>query len=300
MADVTYVGRFAPSPTGPLHAGSIATAVASFLHARQQRGKWLLRIDDLDPPRCVPGSADAIVDLLTRLQLHWDESVYLQSRRRNEHAAVAEALLEKHLAFRCDCSRRDLRGDHKTGLLGIRYVGRCRNRYVPAGDSAIRMRVAEGTVKFDDRLQGTQLMDLSAELGDYVIYRRDDLPAYHLAAVLDDADQGVTDVVRGCDLLPSTSVHVHLGQTLGLPIPRYWHVPVVCGLDGQKLSKSHRAASVAERSTSEIAFAALQHIGAEPPAELAGAPPQLLWDWAIAHWRIETLRGVTTRPVVSA
>lgn len=292
---MNYVGRFAPSPTGPLHAGSVATAVASYLHARQRDGKWLLRIDDLDPPRCVPGSAEAILRLLERLQLHWDNSVYFQSARRQAHATAAAQLLERSLAFRCDCSRRDLLSDGKPGLLGVRYAGRCRNRNVAAGDSAVRVRVDSGNVTFTDMLQGLQSRDLSAELGDYVIFRRDALPAYHLAVVLDDADQRVTDVVRGCDLLPSTTVHVHLGRLLGLPEPVYWHLPVLCGADGRKLSKRHRAASVAELSAPAIAFAALQHIGAEPPEELRGANPQTLWDWAAAHWRIEVLRGLASR-----
>jgi glutamyl-Q tRNA(Asp) synthetase len=292
---VKYVGRFAPSPTGPLHAGSIATAVASFLQARQNAGQWLLRIDDLDPPRCVPGSAESIVALLERLELYWDDTVYYQSDRSEAHAEVAAALLQDSAAFRCDCSRRDLLQTQTTGPLGIPYDGRCRDRDVRPGDSAVRVRVESGVVVFEDRLQGTQHVDLASVLGDYVVFRRDDLPAYHLAAVLDDADQGVTDVVRGSDLLAGTAVQVHLAGLLGLPEVAYWHLPVLCNAQGEKLSKQHQAASVESMDAAAIAFAALRHIGAAPPLQLEGAPPAELWHWGTEHWRIETLAGQMQR-----
>ncbi|MGD8808082.1 MAG: tRNA glutamyl-Q(34) synthetase GluQRS [Gammaproteobacteria bacterium] len=290
-----YVGRFAPSPTGPLHAGSIATAVASYLHARQRGGRWLLRIDDLDPPRCVPGSAQSIVELLERLHLHWDGRIHFQAQRRERHADVAAGLIERRLAFRCDCSRSELAGAGKAGPLGIHYAGRCRDRELPDQDTAIRMRVEPGEICFEDRLQGLQCNDLHRSIGDYVIYRRDQLPAYHLAAVVDDAEQGVTDVVRGCDLLPVTSIHVHLARALGLPRIRYWHVPVLCDVRGAKLSKRDRAASVEDLPAAEIAVAALRHLGAEPPGALAGASLESLWQWAAEHWQIEALAGITRR-----
>jgi len=234
--------------------------------------------------------------LLERLQLHWDGAVYYQRRRRSDHAAVAATLLEQGLAFRCECTRSDLLRFHKVGPLGIRYDGRCRRRHVPADDSAVRVFVDAGIAAFDDLLQGRQATDLSAEIGDYVIFRRDRLPAYHLAAVLDDYDQGITDVVRGSDLLAATCIHVHLAGVLGLPRPRYWHIPVLCTENGEKLSKRHRSAAVAELSAAQIAFSALRHIGAEPPGELAGAAPETLWRWAQEHWRIECLRGQLMRP----
>ena len=292
---MAYVGRFAPSPTGPLHAGSIATAVASFLHARQNSGQWLLRIDDLDPPRCIPGSDTAIIRLMEQLALHWDGPVYYQSRRADVHAHTATALLTQGRAFRCSCSRRQLRKTQQTGPLGLPYDGRCRDRNVGPLDSAVRVRVDAGDVTFDDRLQGAQLVDLSTALGDYIIYRRDQLPAYHLAAVLDDADQGITDIVRGSDLLPGTAVQVHLAKLLDLPDIAYWHLPVVCNAQGEKLSKHHAAASVETSDVSSVAFAALQHIGAAPPAELRGAPPAELWQWGKSHWQIEVLAGQLQR-----
>lgn len=296
---MAYVGRFAPSPTGPLHAGSIATAAASFLHARQNAGQWLLRIDDLDPPRCVPGSATAIVRLLEQLALHWDGPVYYQSRRSEAHAQTAAALLAQGRAFRCSCSRRELRKSQQMGPLGLPYDGRCRDRNIGPLDSAVRVRVAAGSVTFADQLQGAQQVDLSAALGDYIIYRRDQLPAYHLAAVLDDADQGITEIVRGSDLLPGTAVQVHLAQLLDLPAITYWHLPVICNAHGEKLSKHHAAASVEESDLSGIAFTALRHIGAIPPEELRGAPPAELWQWGESQWNIEMLAGQLQRELES-
>jgi len=297
---VEYVGRFAPSPTGPLHAGSVATAVASFLHARQRHGSWLLRIDDLDPPRSVPGSAQSIVNCLERLHLHWDGRVYYQSERRQAHAEVAARLIDATLAFRCACSRSQLTGANEAGELGIRYSGHCRDRKLSSGETATRILVRPGEVRFVDGLQGLQRVDLSREIGDYVIFRRDGFPAYHLAAVLDDADQGVTHVVRGCDLLAVTAIHVHLARLLELPSVEYLHVPVLCDASGVKLSKRHRSASVAELSATDIAFAALTHIGADPPADLASAPLDALWQWAIENWRIEALTGIKVRQIDAA
>jgi glutamyl-Q tRNA(Asp) synthetase len=292
---VAYVGRFAPSPTGPLHAGSIATAVASYLHARQNAGRWLVRIDDLDPPRIVPGCSESILALLEALELEWDGEIYYQRPRYTEHARVAAQLLERALAFRCRCSRRELLRTQKTGPLGIPYDGRCRKRTIEAGDSAIRVKVEAAKIVFDDHLQGRQRIDLATAIGDYVIFRRDDLPAYHLAAVLDDADQGITAIVRGCDLLNGTAIQVHLAGILGLPPIEYWHLPVLCRPDGEKLSKHHQAAAVDHERPSEVAFAALANIGARPPPSMAGAKPAELWDWGIEHWRIDALAGQRSR-----
>lgn len=292
---MSYVGRFAPSPTGPPHAGSIATAVASYLHARQSQGEWLLRIDDVDPPRIIPGSAESFISLLERLELHWDRTVYYQSERHQAHTRMAAALLEQHDAYRCDCSRRRLRQFHKTGPLGLPYDGHCRDRNVMPEDSAIRVKVKPGLIGFRDRLQGAQSAELSEALGDYIIYRRDELPAYHLATVMDDVDQGITDIVRGSDLLGATLVQIHLAKLLGLPEATYWHLPVLCDTHGEKLAKQHSAASVESIGAAEIAFAALQHIGANPPAELRGEAPGALWRWGQSNWRIESLAGQMQR-----
>jgi glutamyl-Q tRNA(Asp) synthetase len=282
---MSYVGRFAPSPTGELHLGTLVTAVASYLHARQANGEWLVRVEDIDPPREVAGSADSILRTLERLGMESDRSVWFQSTRLEAYRAASRALLASGEAYFCQCSRQQIRA--RTG--GTRYPGTCRNRNLPEGEKALRLRAPRGLVAFEDRLQGRFERDIEAEDGDFVIYRRDDLPAYHLAVVVDDAAQGVTDIVRGVDLLPSTPLHIHLQHRLGLPTPAYWHIPLVRDAAGEKLSKRAGAAAVDRLSPSAAASQALEHLGLTIPRELAGAPPVLLWQWALDAWNIERL-----------
>jgi glutamyl-Q tRNA(Asp) synthetase len=284
---VKYVGRFAPSPTGPLHLGSLATAVASFLHARQAGGQWLVRIEDIDPPREAPGAADEILRTLEWLGLEWDRSVLYQSARRAAYHDAADELLRGGRAFRCDCTRSTLRGSHE-GAPG-HYPGTCRTRGLTGPDTAIRVLIPEPTqIDFVDGLQGNQATRLDLTSGDYIVMRRDGLPAYHLAVVLDDAAQGVTTIVRGVDLLDSTATHVHLQRTLGLPTPAYWHLPVVVNAEGQKLSKQTGAIAVSRES--RTAAVALGLLGLVVPPELKAERPRTLWSWAQQHWRIESLR----------
>lgn len=285
---MTYVGRFAPSPTGPLHLGSLVTAVASFLHARANGGEWLVRIEDIDPPREMPGAAGAILRTLEAFALEWDRPVLYQSSRLAAYRDAAAAMLAAGLAFRCRCSRSEIRVANE-GESG-RYPGTCRDRHVPPGDAAVRVRVEAKTVRVVDALQGTTDVDLAALLGDYVVVRRDGLPAYHLTVVLDDAEQGVTTVVRGVDLLDATAAHVHLQGVLGLSTPSYFHVPVVVNEQGQKLSKQTGAAAVDAGDRGTAAFV-LRLLGLTVPPDLEGEPPVTLWDWAIPRWQIEGLRG---------
>jgi glutamyl-Q tRNA(Asp) synthetase len=290
---VSYVGRFAPSPTGPLHIGSLATAVASFLHARQSAGSWLVRVEDIDPPREVRGAADEILRTLEAYELFWDGPAIFQSARRAVYDAACSRLLGSGLAFRCSCTRSTLRANGE-GPVGP-YPGTCRTRTSHEQATAVRVRVAErSVVRFVDGLQGSIDTDLAEVTGDYVIWRRDGLPAYHLAVVIDDADEQVTAVVRGVDLLDSTAVHLHLQAMLGLPSPAYFHLPVVVNADGQKLSKQTGAAPVGQSNLSATAATVLELLGTRVPAELRGAPPPELWAWATANWRIETLRGRRT------
>jgi glutamyl-Q tRNA(Asp) synthetase len=286
---VSYVGRFAPSPTGPLHIGSLATAVASFLHARQAAGSWLVRIEDIDPPREMPGAADEILATLEAHDLFWDGAVVFQSARRQAYEAACSRLLAAGLAFRCSCTRGALRADND-GPAG-RYPGTCRAKTHHEHATAVRVRVEPGSERFVDGVQGSVEAQLETTTGDYVIWRRDGLPAYHLAVVVDDADQRVTTVVRGVDLLDSTAVHLHLQRALGLPAPGYFHVPVVVNADGQKLSKQTGAAAVDRSEPRRTAAAVLGLLGARLPNELGGAPPRELWAWAIANWRLDGLRG---------
>ena len=295
---MTYVGRFAPSPTGPLHLGSLLTAVASFLHAKQAGGAWLVRIEDIDPPRELPGAAADILSTLEAFELPWDRAVLYQSRRHEAYAAAAARLLDAGLAFRCSCTRADVRA--ATPSNSARYPGTCRGRDTHDRATAIRVRVDPGRERFADGLQGPVELELDATTGDYVIWRRDGLPAYHLAVVVDDAHQGVTTIVRGVDLLESTAAHLHLQRALGLPTPAYWHTPVVVDAAGQKLSKQTGAVAVTRDRPSETAARVLDLLGAKPPVDLRGARPGVLWSWAIERWRIDSLRGVRAVPLGAA
>lgn len=285
---MSYVGRFAPSPTGPLHLGSIVTAVASFLHARQAGGEWLVRIEDIDPPREVPGATADILRTLESLGLEWDRSVLYQSSRRNAYRETVDRLLADGRGFRCGCSRSAIRAAND--VTSGRYPGTCRDKRLTGPDTAVRLRVAESsTIRFVDGLQGAQATGLDVTTGDYVVLRRDGMPAYHLAVVLDDDAQGVTTIVRGVDLLDSTAAHVYLQGVLGLATPSYWHLPVVVNEHGQKLSKqtAARPVSAGERG---VAVRALELLGLTVPAELETETPRALWQWAQTHWQIESLR----------
>lgn len=237
-----YRGRFAPSPTGPLHFGSLVAALGSWLMARQAGGEWLVRVEDLDPPREVPGAAAAQLRTLAAFGLHHDGPVLHQSQRGALYRAALERLLASGDAFACHCSRSALAGDggiHRHCLPGTR-------RDDPAARlPAVRLRVPDGcTIAFDDLLRGPVRQDVAAEVGDFVLRRADGLWAYQLAVVVDDADQGITDVVRGADLLDSTARQILLQQRLGLPTPRYAHLPLVLDGAGRKLSKSLAALPV--------------------------------------------------------
>jgi len=234
MNPLTYCGRFAPSPTGPLHAGSLLAAFGSWLFARARGGRWELRIEDVDPPRTVPGAARAQLEALAQLGLAGDGPVLWQSTRGEAYEHALQRLLDQGDAFVCHCSRRDLAdsgGVHHACVDGVRRP-----------DPAIRLRVPPGTVvHFDDALRGPQRQDVHAEVGDFVLRRADGCWAYQLAVVVDDASQGVTEVVRGADLLDSTARQIHLMRRLGLRVPGHAHLPLVLGVDGSKLSKSEGA-----------------------------------------------------------
>lgn len=230
-SQATYRGRFAPSPTGPLHLGSLVAALGSWLLARRAGGQWLLRIEDIDPPRTVEGASQLQLATLAAFGLAADEPPMWQSARSDAYAAALSRLLASGDAFECHCSRSDLAADH-----GIhrRCVDRCRRP-----DPAIRLRLdARSAVTFDDAIQGRVRQDVAAEVGDFVLRRADGFWAYQLAVVVDDAAQGVTDVVRGADLLDSTPRQILLQRALGLPTPRYAHLPLVVDANGSKLSKS--------------------------------------------------------------
>lgn len=275
-----YTGRFAPSPTGALHFGSLVAAVASFLQARYSDGRWLVRMEDIDPPREVPGSATAILRDLERMRLGSDQPVLYQSQRSEAYRAAADALLQEGKAFRCGCSRKDL---PPSG----RYPGTCRNG-LGKGKSprTVRLRVDSRPIEFRDRVQGKVSEILVETVGDFVIWRADGLPAYQLAVVVDDAYQGITEIVRGADLLDSTARQIYLQRCLGLATPAYAHLPLAMHSDGRKLGKRYGSDPVACLSAAEAVNRALKFLGQSPPR---GMPLEELWEWAIRHWRLESV-----------
>jgi len=233
-----YVGRFAPSPTGPLHFGSLVAALASYLEARAAKGKWLLRMEDLDKARAQPGAADDILRALERLGLEWDAPVLVQSARLERYRAALDELTRRGLAYPCSCTRKELE-DSALAIDGARiYPGTCRHG-LAAGKSAraLRLRTHGAPIGFADAIQGRIEQRVEQEVGDFVLLRADGIVAYQLAVVVDDMDQGVTDVVRGADLLDSSARQIHLQRLLGARTPRYAHVPVALNAAGGKLSK---------------------------------------------------------------
>jgi glutamyl-Q tRNA(Asp) synthetase len=267
------IGRFAPSPTGPLHMGSLVAAAASWLDARAAGGRWYVRIEDLDRPRCVPGAADDILRTLERLGLHWDGEVVHQSRRLDLYRAALERLSAD--TYWCSCSRREI-ADSSLGLAADGapiYPGTCRAG--PAGvPRALRLRVPQAEIAFVDRVQGAQRQRLAKDVGDFVLFRADGLFAYQLAVVVDDSAQQVSDVVRGADLLDSTARQIHLQRLLGLATPSYLHVPVVVTPAGEKASKQTGAAAI-EPSFSAV-LSALRFLGQPEAGTLDQAVRQ--WD----------------------
>lgn len=277
-----YRGRFAPSPTGPLHLGSLVSAVASFLDARAEGGRWLLRIEDIDPPREEPGAAEAIATSLRRHDLHWDGAASYQSRHRSAYERALTVLGERGLLLRCYCSRRELGPD-----------GSCRGRCGGhgSGPSALRVRVDPGwTRAWEDRFQGPQRAQALPE--DFVVRRRDGLYAYQLAVVVDDYEQGISDVVRGADLLTVTPRQHYLQAMLGYPSPRYAHCPLLLGPDGRKLSKQNRAAALEDTEAPANLRRVLTMLQQPAPPASADTPAAILAH-AIRHWAPEALRGQT-------
>ncbi|MEX0977176.1 MAG: tRNA glutamyl-Q(34) synthetase GluQRS [Woeseia sp.] len=290
-----YVGRFAPSPTGPLHFGSLLAATASYLEAITRSGRWLLRIEDIDPPRASPHAETYIVEALESYGFEWHGGVQLQSRAISRHLALVDKLLADGFAYPCSCSRQDLANALRGPLGGI-YPGTCR-RGCEGVDVAIRVRTDALPVAFHDLLQGRQAQRLEPESGDFVIRRRDGLIAYHLAVVADDFAHGVTHIVRGIDLLDSTPRQIYLQQILGYPTPEYAHIPIGINRSGEKLGKSTGAAAIATDEVRPTLIAALLALGQNPPAQLVECHLDVIWSWARENWNIGVLAGQTRLPM---
>jgi len=289
---MNYRGRFAPSPTGPLHFGSLVAAVGSYLRARSVQGQWLVRIEDIDTPRCVPGAADVILRTLESLGFEWDENVLYQSNRTEAYQAALQQLCVKNLSYPCSCSRSEIQAAAGASAEGqeLHYPRWCRSGPRRVQNAyAWRFKVPEQAVQFHDVMQGPLRDDLNASIGDFVIKRRDGLFAYQLAVVIDDAAQGITEVVRGADLLFNTPRQIALQQALNFPTPGYVHLPLVKDAQGRKLSKSDSAPELSRQSSSQQLWHALDFLQQNPPIELRTATLSDLWTWAIKNWQLQSL-----------
>lgn len=286
-----YIGRFAPSPTGPLHFGSLVAAVASYLQAKISNGQWLLRVENIDPPREQVGATDVILKALDRYGFEWDGDVIYQGDSQQAHEEALQSLLERDLAYPCGCSRRDL-AEAPRGTLGTIYPGTCRDG-CDATETAIRVRTSDTPILFADALQGLQKQSLERESGDFVIRRRDGLIAYQLAVVVDDEIEGVTEVVRGIDLMGSTHRQIWLQRLLGYRTPDYIHIPVITHPDGDKLSKLTGAAGIPVNEITRVLAAALVALHQNPPSSLEHSTLSEVWQWAIENWQVEAMRGQT-------
>jgi glutamyl-Q tRNA(Asp) synthetase len=292
-----YTGRFAPSPTGPLHLGSLAAATASFLEACTRGGRWLIRVEDLDRPRAVPGMADEHLRMFEGLGFRWDGAVRVQSAHLEVYAAALARLRRMHLVYLCTCSRSEIvalrPADAPADDEELHYPGCCRNGPLhPERQAALRLVVPDREVVFDDRWQGLVVDNVAHSAGDFILSRRDGIIAYQLAVVVDDALQGVSDIVRGCDLISSTPRQILLYEALGLPRPAYAHLPLVVAKDGQKLAKSRHAIGIDAREPAAAIVSALGLLAQRPPVELARASVAEVWAWAVANWNPQPLQGV--------
>lgn len=293
MKPPATIGRFAPSPTGPLHLGSLVAALGSYVMAKSAGGLWLLRIEDLDTPRVVPGMVDDILRTLEILGFSWDGEILRQSCRTAVYQEALDRLLREGAAYPCGCSRAEIArvaSAPHPGEEGPVYPGLCRNG-IPEGKTArsIRAHAGAGPIEFVDGVRGPCRSDLSRAGGDFVIKRADGPFAYQLAVVVDDALSGVTQIVRGADLLPSTPRQIRLQHLLGYPTPSYWHLPLVTGPGGAKLSKRDNAVSLAsgrdlEREGCLLLYDALIFLGQSPPRELRGSSCAEVLEWAAGHF----------------
>lgn len=287
-----YRGRFAPSPTGDLHFGSLVAAVGSYLDARHHGGEWLVRIEDVDEPRTVPGASDEILRTLEAFGLRSDAPVVYQSQRKPLYEEALARLKQANAVYPCGCSRKDV-GDSPS------YPGTCRNGLPPGKDPrAWRMRVPDRLLHFEDRVMGARQGNPAIDGGDFILLRADGFFAYQLAVVVDDAEQGITHVVRGADLLESTCRQIALQDALGLARPAYLHLPIALSGEGEKLSKQRRARPVDRDCASFELYRVLCFLGQSPPWALQHAPVDRIREWAIANWNVSSIPRVYGAPVL--
>ncbi|MBT8433412.1 MAG: tRNA glutamyl-Q(34) synthetase GluQRS [Gammaproteobacteria bacterium] len=284
-------GRFAPSPSGPLHFGSLVAGLASYCQAKSQQGDWLLRIEDVDTPRVVAGASDQILRDLEAFGFEWDGAVSYQSEGFEKYQHYLDKLLDKKDCYPCECSRRTLREQGvPSGPLGQIYPGNCRAKQLSLENHSIRLNTGHAQwIKFVDRVYGEFALNLSESVGDFVLRRADNIYSYHLAVVVDDELQNITEVVRGADLLENTCLHIYLQQKLGFKTPDYMHIPLVNNAQGVKLSKQTGANALDHRNPSRQLFAALGHLGQSPQRQLENAGPREILQWAVDNWSIVSI-----------
>ncbi len=296
MPTTPYIGRFAPSPSGPLHIGSLVCALASYLDAKHQNGTWLVRIEDIDPPREQAGATDTILESLKQHGLHWDGDITHQSKRSQHYLTALKDLQEKQLSYRCDCTRKRLSN------LSVAYDNHCRERNIGyQNPTSIRLNNELAAQKLNlctqqqikDRIQPTITENLLGE-GDFVVHRKDGLFAYQLAVVVDDIEQGITDIVRGADLYDCSAKQQFLTQVLNAPSFSYAHIPVVCYPNGDKLSKQNHAPQIDNKSAQKNLNLALQYLQQSPPDELNKASTETILKWGIEHWNINAISKQNT------
>lgn len=290
-----YRGRFAPSPTGPLHFGSLIAAVGSYLQAKSQHGIWLVRIEDLDPPREIPGATYSILNSLETYGFQWDEDVFYQSTRSSLYANTIDQLTSAKHTYPCTCSRKNIqealqRGHQdqltrKESQSDLIYPRTCRSTPTTSNKPrAIRIKTDNQLISFEDGIQGDYGQRLESEIGDFIIRRSDGLYAYQLAVVVDDADQHITEIVRGSDLLDNTPRQLFLQQLLNLATPDYMHLPIAVNQQGEKLSKQTFAEPLDLTNPVATLWQALDFLGQQPPDELREADLSSFWIWSIKHW----------------
>ena len=281
-----YIGRFAPSPTGPLHYGSLLAAVASYLQAKQNHGEWLIRIEDIDPPREVQGSADDMLRTLELYQFEWHQIPLYQSSRLEAYLEEINKLKAKDLLYACSCSRKQINETAQESILGKCYPGTCRAKQLDLFNPNynLRLRTGDKEIRFIDEVFGEQTQNLLKNAGDFIVYRKFSLPTYALAVTTDDAYQGITEVARGHDLLAFTPLQIYLCEILELPIPNFLHIPIITDKQGCKLSKQSGAEALPKHQCAHVLAQALQDLGQHTPNKLAEENLETIWEWAVKHW----------------
>lgn len=297
------IGRFAPSPTGPLHFGSLLTALASYLEVKKHNGMWLVRMEDLDKPREIQGAADHILHTLEAYCLHWDNEVIYQSQRNDLYELALNQLDHQKLIYACRCSRKEIQDsiinaqEIRTGLDGVIYPGTCRKKNIIKPPYAIRLKTLDKQISFNDLIQGQNTQNLAKEIGDFVIKRSDGLFSYQLAVVVDDHLQGITHVVRGADLLDSSIRQIYLQDLLGYTPIQYAHIPAAHNIQGEKLSKQTMAEAILAQDASKNIHRALCFLGQSPPRDLLTVKAPQILTWAIENWDISKVpkqKSITT------